>query len=337
MNYCQRLALLNRFTWQPRYLLNRWRQAREYLQGATRCRALPNFITLELTNLCNLNCVLCPHSKLTRPQGVMELELFKTIIDQVKDYVEVVDLDLYGEFAYNPAWAEMIGYAKRRGLFTVLNTNATLLDEELSRKLCGSGLDLLSISFDGASPETYAGIRQGADYHQTRSNILNFLRRNRSIYTVMQMVRTTRNQHEIAAFRRMWRSEPLAVIRIKDYLPYDPERSGLDPLLQERARAPAAACLYLWKSLTVCQDGTIIPCCSDYNASYALGNARSTPIAAAWNSPALQDLRARHAAGAFRAVELCRRCSPLTFPPLVIMLSSLADDSIRRKILPCFK
>ncbi len=54
-----------------------------------------------------------------------------------------------------------------------LITNGTTLTEKISRKLVESGLDILWVSIDGASPETYADVRLGAEL----PTILNNLRR----------------------------------------------------------------------------------------------------------------------------------------------------------------
>ena len=330
------IMLLNSLTFRPRYLSNRFRQNFEYLKGTSVCKSLPTFITLELSNFCNLDCTICPHSKMQRPKGNMEFDLFRKIIDQIKGFIEVVDLDCYGEFSFNPSWAEMIAYAKQQGLFTLLNTNATLFTGELIEKLVNSGLDLLNISFDGTSREMYEEIRKGAVYDNTLKNITDYLKKNRSIDNIVQLVRTNRTIPEVKAFRRMWKNKGFDVVRIKNYIPSDPEKNGLDPELERKKLRHPAPCLYLWKNIVVFQDGTIVPCCSDYDGKYILGNAHDKKILTAWNSEPMQKLRECHAKGEYRKVELCSRCSPLNVNPALLLLSSLADDTIRRKILPFF-
>ena len=47
---------------------------------------------------------------------------------------------------------EYINYAKQNGILeTMINTNATNLNEKMSNKLIDSGLDFLIYSFDGGS------------------------------------------------------------------------------------------------------------------------------------------------------------------------------------------
>ena len=48
-------------------------------------------IRIETTNICNAHCIMCPREKLDREKGTMSIDLFKKIIDEVKDYgVEII-------------------------------------------------------------------------------------------------------------------------------------------------------------------------------------------------------------------------------------------------------
>jgi MoaA/NifB/PqqE/SkfB family radical SAM enzyme len=44
-------------------------------------------IIIEPTNHCNLKCAFCPVNRgMKRQKGIMSLENFKAIVDEVKDY-----------------------------------------------------------------------------------------------------------------------------------------------------------------------------------------------------------------------------------------------------------
>ena len=43
----------------------------------------PLNVAIEITNHCNLNCIMCGNNRLTRPRGIISPELFKKIIDEV--------------------------------------------------------------------------------------------------------------------------------------------------------------------------------------------------------------------------------------------------------------
>lgn len=266
----------------------------------------------------------------------MPFSLFKDIIAQVKDFIEVVDLDLYGEFSYNPNWMDMVRHARSAGLFTVLNTNATIMDDAVIDGLMESGLDFLNISFDGASKEVYERVRQGADYEKTLANIQKYLKRNDKIYTVIQMIRTTETKGETEKFRQTWKNSGVDAVRIKEYMAFDPDKEELDPNREIKKQKKAAPCLFLWNNLVVSWDGSVVPCCVDYDKINVLGDANKEKILDIWNGKPMQELREKHARGEFRDVKLCKKCSPITAHPMVILASSLIDDAMRRKLMPFF-
>ena len=39
-------------------------------------------IRFEVTNACNARCVMCPREKMKRPQGVLDMGLYKRVLDE---------------------------------------------------------------------------------------------------------------------------------------------------------------------------------------------------------------------------------------------------------------
>ncbi len=68
----------------------------------------------------------------------------------------------------------MVGQARALGSSVELITNGTLLTHDLSRGLVSAGLDVLWVSLDGATPESYADIRLGAALPQVLDNLSGF-------------------------------------------------------------------------------------------------------------------------------------------------------------------
>ena len=57
-----------------------------------------------------------------------------------------------------------------------LITNGTILNEKTARRLIDSGLDMLWVSLDGASEETYADVRLGAELPRILRNLRRFVK-----------------------------------------------------------------------------------------------------------------------------------------------------------------
>ncbi|MCB0052150.1 MAG: radical SAM protein, partial [Caldilinea sp.] len=119
----------------------------------------------EPTNGCNLDCVTCFRNAWTSDLGRMSDATFAAVLQGVTaiDPPPTVYFGGIGEPLFHPRTVEWVAQAKAAGARVELITNGTLLTEKRSRQLIDAGLDLLWVSIDGASPESYADVRLGAE------------------------------------------------------------------------------------------------------------------------------------------------------------------------------
>jgi MoaA/NifB/PqqE/SkfB family radical SAM enzyme len=128
---------------------------------------------VEPTDHCNLDCVTCYRNNWAESLGRMTDATYAHILDGIKDLdpKPTIFFGGIGEptlHTHLPAW---IKQAKDLGAPVEMITNGTLLKEELARKLIASGLDLLWVSIDGATPESYSDVRLGAELPQVLDNV----------------------------------------------------------------------------------------------------------------------------------------------------------------------
>lgn len=121
---------------------------------------------IEPTSLCNLNCSMCfRHNWFDEALGSMSQETTAKLYDIFQiPTLETVFFGGMGEPLMHPQIHEMIRTAHSAGKRTELLTNATLLKPEMSEKLLSTGLDMLWVSMDGFSKESYESIRKGSMY-----------------------------------------------------------------------------------------------------------------------------------------------------------------------------
>jgi radical SAM protein with 4Fe4S-binding SPASM domain len=120
-------------------------------------RQLPIHIQVEDTTYCNLNCKTCDRAEhITRPQH-LNLEHFKRIVMQI--HPKKISLSGNGEPFLHPNMIEMISLAKEQGCSVDITTNGTLITSERCDQIVKSGLDLIKISLDGVTRETYQTVR----------------------------------------------------------------------------------------------------------------------------------------------------------------------------------
>ena len=133
-------------------------------------------VYIEPTNRCNLDCITCIRNSWDEPLGEMDSTIFSRIIEGLKllPVPPSVFLGGLGEPLSHPRIVDMVKELKSLGCFVELITNGTLLHKDLSRQLIEAGLDMLWVSLDGATPESYKDVRLGAALPQVLANLRDF-------------------------------------------------------------------------------------------------------------------------------------------------------------------
>lgn len=251
-------------------------------------REFPRQIIIETTAYCNQRCIHCAHKTLQRQKGTMDMGLFKKIIDEIAREAPATEtwMAYYGEalmLKYRLFY--MIWYAKLRGLTNVvLNSNAMLLDHEMSEMLIDSGLDRLIISMDGFSKETYEKIRVGGNYDEVMANCLDFLelingRSNSKPLFEMQFSILEENEYELEAFNNFWISKGVNVKnRPKGGWAGRIESSRLDPKLERKP------CKWALNHAGILWDGQLVACGVDSEGLFNAGNLTQSSLKELWNS-----------------------------------------------------
>jgi MoaA/NifB/PqqE/SkfB family radical SAM enzyme len=130
-------------------------------------------IYIEATNHCNIACRMCMRNTWDESYGWMSEETFAAILQSLQDCspVPIVSFGGLGEPLSHPRLVDMVVQLKEIGAQVEIITNGTLLDEKRARQLVDSGLDMLWVSIDGASPESYADVRLGAALPEVLANM----------------------------------------------------------------------------------------------------------------------------------------------------------------------
>jgi MoaA/NifB/PqqE/SkfB family radical SAM enzyme len=134
----------------------------------------PVCLYLEVTNRCNLLCTTCPRTyEELEPPADMSWKLFTSIVDQVPDLARVV-LHGVGEPMLVKALPRMVRYLVDRGVYTLFNTNGTVLGERSGRALIDAGLDELRVSLDASNARSFQEIRGKNYFNRILKNVRAF-------------------------------------------------------------------------------------------------------------------------------------------------------------------
>ena len=134
--------------------------------------ALPSVYYIGLCAVCNIRCPYCPRQNFPDEvdNGLMSFEEFKKIIEYL-NYAEIVFLFGIGEPFLHPQFFDFVREAKKTGIRTSTNTHGMSLNAENREKIIETGLDEISISFDGADEKVFNFLRAGADFKTVVGNI----------------------------------------------------------------------------------------------------------------------------------------------------------------------
>jgi radical SAM protein with 4Fe4S-binding SPASM domain len=307
-----------------------------YLARRPILAALPVEYIVETTAKCNLYCPMCPRETHKQPKADMTAAVFERLARESGSTAEHMMLIGLGEPFMDPHIFERIELCHQHSISTLLSTNGTFLDERIAERLLASPLEQITLSFDGATKESFEYYRKGAKFEKVRDNFVRFARmkheRRSKMQVVVQMVRMERNAAEVAEFVRFWSAVPgVDQIRIKE-----DETNLMRPDAGHAAEDWKHPCHYLWRGpMYVKQNGDVYPCCQSYMLDGApLGNIERQPLEHIWNSDEMQRMRRAHATGRAGEIEVCARCCTTIPHPALVAGSLIFNGKTVRRLLP---
>ena len=263
----------------------------------------PFHLVLETGNRCNLRCPLCPtpYRESRVPTGRLSLENARRILDQFP-YVNHVNLSLWGEPLLNKDIFDIIRCTRSRDIEVLVQSNLNILSEETAERLVDSNLDILQISLDGASQESYEKYRVGGDFASVirHINLIKDAQQRKGSHKphiIWKMVVNRFNEHEIPIARNWARELGLEFKLVEIYTPsrvaddWKPTRKIEES--DEVHSDIVSRCYSLWQVAMVNFNGDVLPCCSEYSRLDAIGNVFEEPFHKIWNNRRYMDLR-RH-------------------------------------------
>jgi radical SAM protein with 4Fe4S-binding SPASM domain len=290
----------------------------------------PSYVQLQTINACQAACTMCPYpvySKLFQ-RGRMDDALFETVIAEIADRPEVrafvpmlqneplLDRRLFERIA---RFRELTG-----GRVEVeLVTNGALLTDDAVRQIADVRLDVLDISLDALTKETYERIRVGLDFDAVIAGVERALAAHLPhTRIVVRLVRQRDNLHEIQAFAKRWRERGAGVFI---YTAHD--RAGSVPDFDERVRIPERAlpvlqrverrasrawfghCPMPFAMTSILHNGDMLMCVHDWGRKVVLGNLRDATIAELWNGDRMREVRRLISERRYSEIDACRDCS----------------------------
>jgi MoaA/NifB/PqqE/SkfB family radical SAM enzyme len=130
----------------------------EQASGQAALSSYPTLVILDLTEKCNLNCVMCYRYN-TDLDGHIADDVYEHVKATLFPHAErIVISSRAGEPTIYPKFSQVVQDLVDHGLQGTLITNATVLNEERIREIVDAGFEV-HFSVDGATERTYQFIR----------------------------------------------------------------------------------------------------------------------------------------------------------------------------------
>lgn len=141
----------------------------ELESGKTILKSMPRRLVFELTNACNLNCVMCGRNAADFKPTMFDIDVFRNF-EPLMDTIEEVTLMGWGEPTVHPHFIEMLETINKHSARKYFCTNGMNL-QKIKKAVFDCDVDVFAVSLDGATDETNSRIRRGSDINKITADL----------------------------------------------------------------------------------------------------------------------------------------------------------------------
>ncbi|MBR4497727.1 MAG: SPASM domain-containing protein [Bacteroidales bacterium] len=290
------------------------------------CKGMPAFISIEPTNICNLQCPECPTGNKSSivPKGKIQLKLCKTLIPQIKQSVLFANLYFQGEPFVNESIIEIIKLAEDANIPTSISSNAHFITPQNADEIVKSGLTKLIISLDGYNQESYEKYRRNGSFQKVLDGmkaIQEAKKRQKSHFPLVELQcllfkHTETHTDEIRAIGKLYGAD---IVAFKTAQFYDAQNIDMLPSNKNSRYSVTNGtlnikkelknrCWKMWSSCIIAWNGNVLPCCFDKNHTFAFGSLDSKNLEQIWHSEAYNSFRKTVHTNR-KQIKMCQNCS----------------------------
>jgi MoaA/NifB/PqqE/SkfB family radical SAM enzyme len=295
----------------------------------------PEEVQIEITNVCNLNCLMCPRIALKVPIKHQPLELYDTILSKLKN-PHIITLTGWGEPLCHPQFPVLIEKANKSfpSAQIKFTTNGLLLTPLMVEEILQHKIFLINISID--QPEGAEDISSHRITKELEQNIRVLLeQRAKNKFPLIRFQIVMQKEgwkplKEIIEFAKNVGVDGINLVRLDTRWSevqrpsWEVEREIINnakllcrnygllyQCIYDQGLATKLAarfdkyCLLLDNFMYITVDGKVIPCC--YLRNYKFGDILKESLIDIWKSRGFQQLRQM---GEFKE---CRGCDVLKY------------------------
>lgn len=288
----------------------------------------PVTFSIEPTNFCNLKCPECPSGlgELTRPLGLLSLDKFKEVIDQIENECFYIQLFFQGEPYINKQLPQMIEYAQSKKMYVSISTNGILVNEKKIDDIMKAAPDKLIFSIDGLDEETYQNYRVGGTFEKADKGLRLLTSKKKELgmkkpFVEFQFIVMKQNEHQMEAVVNYGNEvgvdkvvfKTMQVSSYENALHFLPKNEKYRRYILKDNKVEIRGklqnhCFALWRTSVITWDGRVVPCCFDKDADYDMGLLNGRTFDEIWRSKKYTKFR-QAVLNNRRGIGMCTNCT----------------------------
>lgn len=293
-------------------------------------------IRIEITNVCNTDCVMCPRELMKTPKGFIDMNLFQAVID------EAIEIDIpkivlcgFGEPFTDKRFPEMISYLrkKRPGQNVSITSNGSLITEKIAYFLADCHwINSLRISVSGFRDETYAAImKMSRERIYDRVGRLYEILKEKGSPTRLRInglfIEDIFQPGELDEYSAYWRehADLLEIWKPHNWTSVYDYRGADRDEVRSCGRPANGPVEVMW-------NGAYKLCCFDFDGWELLGNYRDFSLKRFWELPRLKEIQAKHEKSDFTGL-ICEKCDQICSGKDDVLVFTNSGHSTEERIL----
>jgi MoaA/NifB/PqqE/SkfB family radical SAM enzyme len=199
-------------------------------QGAIHVPSKPFDLSINPSTACQLACPNCEtgNGAMTRPATNLDPRLHAHMLAGVVDELFIIRYFGTGESLLNKKFPELMQEIKGKEIFTFMTTNLSFrfTDNQIDEILL-SGINLIGVSLDGITQESYARYRVNGEHDLVVSNMLRLIRRRDELGLKYPLIEWRylvfkHNEHEVETVRKQAREFKVDLLEFAEgFAPFD--------------------------------------------------------------------------------------------------------------------
>jgi len=277
---------------------------------------LPNSLTIDFTNHCNIKCIYCANPKATWEKGYMDDVVFSKLLNNIKQYkIKRARIVGYGESTIHPNFKNYTKELAQNLKFLSLVTNGQWKDDTITQAILHAPVDLIELSVDAGGKEAYEASKIGASFERLKHNLRTLINernkmRSKSIINIRLNLRPSQKLNE-KKFLGYWKKYS-DIVMPQYLLKYTNDLENNDLYTSKYfTNTSYPKCNRIFKDLVISWNGDVPLCSETVNnptKNFIISNIKKDNIESIWNNLTAKSYRMGHRYRKISLIPLCRGC-----------------------------